>query len=534
MFSIDRKSQISKFQKVEFDCLIIGGGASGVGTALDASLRGLSVGLCERYDFASGTSSRSTKLIHGGVRYLAQFHFGLIAEALNERKRLIQNAPHLVKPLKFLMPTYGIFEKPYYSLGLTLYDILAGNSGLPSHKRVSKEGAIKDFPSINQENLKGGIEYYDAQFNDARLNVLLARCAELEGSVIANQLGLVSILKDSNGKINGAILKDYLSNKEFQVKTKILVNTTGIFIDEIRKLDDPNSKPILKPSQGIHLVFSKKDIQCNTAMIIPKTSDGRVVFIIPWESHVIMGTTDTNRDDLQYEPMPYREEVEFLLKTGNAYLGKKLTKENILSVFSGLRPLINTSGDGDTKNISREEMILISNSGMITMSGGKWSTYRKMSEDLTDKIIEQGEFISLKSCSTKDYHFLGKDGYSENMYLSIASEYKIDIETSKRLKNFYGGEVFSILGSKPKELISGSNYFEEEVVHFVEKEFAQTILDVLARRFRILFLDLELAEKLVKPISKIMTKKLKWNAKKQKEEESNSLKLISDYKRTYK
>ncbi len=534
MFSIERKSQLSKFEKVDFDCLIIGGGATGVGTALDASLRGLSVGLCERYDFASGTSSRSTKLIHGGVRYLAQFHFGLIAEALSERKRLIQNAPHLVKPLKFLMPTYKIFEKPYYSLGLTLYDFLAGKSGLPSHKRVSKEEAVKDFPSINQNGLRGGIEYYDAQFNDARLNVLLARCAELEGAVIANQLALVSILKDKSGKINGAVLKDHLSNKEFKVKTKTIVNTTGIFIDEIRKMDDPNCKPILKPSQGIHLVFSKNDISCNTAMIIPKTSDGRVVFIIPWESHVMMGTTDTNRSDISYEPMPYKDEVEFLLKTGNEYLGTKLQKENVLSVFSGLRPLINLSGEGDTKNISREEMILVSSSGMITMSGGKWSTYRKMAEDLTNKIIELGKFNPTKSCTTYDYQFLGKDGYSENMYLKISSDYKLNIDSAKRLKNHYGGEVYSILGSKPKELIKNTGFFEEEVIHFIRKEFANTILDVLARRFRILFLDLEISKKLIKPILKIMAKELKWNDKRQKEEELKASKLIQEYMSTYK
>jgi glycerol-3-phosphate dehydrogenase len=533
MITITRKKQIDRLAKVEFDCLIVGGGATGSGTALDASLRGLNVALIEKNDFAAGTSSKATKLIHGGVRYLAQFHFGLIREALQERKRLIQNVPHLVKPLKFLLPTYKPWEKSYYSIGLTLYDILAGDSGLPNHKRVSKEEAIQNFSSINQKDLTGGIEYYDAGFNDSRLNVLLARTAEQEGACVVNQVELVSIQKNPQGKVNGVVVRDRLTGKEMKVKTKILVNTTGVFIDEVRKLDDPESVPVLYPSQGIHLVFSKEKIPCNQAMIIPKTSDGRVVFLIPWENHVIMGTTDTGIKEISIDPMPLKEEIDFLLKTGNDYLQTKVQKEDILSVFAGLRPLISPTGYGSTKSVSREEVILVSESDMITMSGGKWSTYRHMAEDLTDKIIQIGKFSPARACQTYNYSYIGKEGYSENMFTKIAQTYKVSEDSAKRLKNSYGGEVYEILGDSPKELLKGTAYFIEEVIHFIHKEFALSILDVLSRRFRILFVNLELAEKMIKPISKVMSKELKWDKKKITQEEKAALELIHNLKATY-
>jgi glycerol-3-phosphate dehydrogenase len=527
---IERKKQIDRLGKVQFDCLIVGGGATGSGAAHDASLRGLNVALIERKDFASGTSSRSTKLIHGGVRYLAQLHFGLIREALSERKRLLANAPHLVKPLKFLMPSYKIYEKPYYSIGLTMYDVLAGDSGLPGHKRISKQEFIKDFPAVKQTDLRGGIAYYDAQFNDARLNVLLARTAEMEGACVCNKVELVSLKKNESGKIIGAIVKDLITGKEISVSTKLVINTTGVFIDEIRKMDDPNSKAILSPSQGIHLVFSKLKVPCTSAMIIPKTSDGRVVFLVPWEDHVIMGTTDTPITKISDEPIPLENEVEFLLKTGNEYLSTDLKKEDILSVFAGLRPLISPQGNNDTKNISREEMMLVSNSNLITMSGGKWSTYRKMAEDLTDKMIQVGKLIPVRACETYNYNFIGKSGYSENMYLKIAQDYKLDIETAKRLRNYYGGEVFEILGKKPKEIVKESGFFEEEVIHAIKSEFALSILDVIARRIRVMFTDLELASKFILPVSSIMSKELKWNANKKSKEEKEAFELIQSLK----
>lgn len=528
-----RANQILNLQKETYDILFIGGGSTGAGAAFDAAKRGYKTALIEKKDFASGTSSRSTKLIHGGVRYLAQFHFKLIHEALTERQRLLENAPHLVKPLKFVLPAYRFYERPYYGIGLTLYDILASKGKLPSHKTISKSEAIHEFAAIKKKGLFGGITYYDAQFNDARLNVLLARSAQKEGATVANRVELVSFIKE-NGKLKGANLKDLETGKTFPVYAKIIANTTGIWVDHVRKLDDPRTFNVLSPSQGIHLVFSKKKIPCESAMIIPKTKDGRVVFIIPWEDQVILGTTDTPVENPGDEPLPIGNEVQFLLDTGNDYLESKLTQKDIQSVFVGIRPLISPEGNQDTKNISREEVILVSNSGLVTMGGGKWSTYRKMSEDLVDKLIQVGNLESKKECSTKVYPFPGAAGYSETLYQEIEKTYKIDTAFAKRLQNYYGTEVFVILGKKPKLIGKGVPYFEEEVIFAVKEEFALGVTDVLARRLRILFVNLDLAEKMVRPIANILSKQLKWKEKTKQKEEATAIELIESLKKSYR
>jgi glycerol-3-phosphate dehydrogenase len=521
-----REEYLQSIQSTEFDCLIIGGGATGSGAAHDAAMRGLKVALLEKNDFSSGTSSRSTKLIHGGVRYLSQFHFGLIREALSERRHLLTNAPHLVKPLKFVLPCYKLYEKPYYSIGLTLYDILAGDSGLPGHKAISKTSTIQEFASIKKEKLKGAITYYDSQFNDSRLNVLIARSAKKEGAHVLSRVEVLSFLKEK-GKLVGAIVKDRFTGKEFTLKSKIIVNATGVHIDEIRKLDDPNAKDVLSPSQGIHLVFPKEKIPCVSAMIIPKTKDGRVVFVIPWEDYVVVGTTDTAIHKIEDEPLPLGNEIQFLLDTVNEYLDISLTKEDSTSVFAGLRPLISPDGNTNTKNISREEVILVSDSGLITMSGGKWSTYRKMAEDLIDKVIKEGNLKVEKKCSTRLYDFPGKKDYSENIYLNLIDTYKISTETAKRLRNYYGSEVYEILGDSPKELKKGLEYYEEEIKHFIQNEFALSITDVIARRLRIQFINLEIARSLIEPIANILARELKWTPTKKTEELHDAEKLVS-------
>jgi glycerol-3-phosphate dehydrogenase len=521
-----REEELEILKTTSFDCIIIGGGATGSGSAHDAVLRGLKVALLEKNDFASGTSSRSTKLIHGGVRYLSQFHFGLIREALRERKRLLTNAPHLVKPLKFVLPCYKLYERPYYSIGLTLYDFLAGDSGLPGHKSISKSDTIAEFASIRKEKLKGAITYYDSQFNDSRLNVLLARSASNEGAVVLSRMEVISFQKENN-KLSTALVKDKLTGKEFTIKAKVFVNATGVHIDEIRKLDDPSCKNVLSPSQGIHLVFPKDKIPCLSAMIIPKTKDGRVVFVIPWEDFIVVGTTDTAITKILDEPLPLGNEIQFLLETVNDYLDIKLTKEDATSVFAGLRPLISPDGNTDTKSISREEVILVSDSGLITMSGGKWSTYRKMAEDLIDRVIVQGNLNPVKKCNTYDYDFPGKKDYTENLYLNLTQTYKVNIEMAKRLRNYYGSEVYDILGANPKELKKDSGYFEEEVVHFIKNEFALSIVDVLARRFRVQFIDLELSKKLIEPIAEVLSRELKWTSANKKSEILEAEKLVS-------
>ncbi|EMK01736.1 MULTISPECIES: glycerol-3-phosphate dehydrogenase/oxidase [unclassified Leptospira] len=528
----DRKSRFEKLKEEQFDLLILGGGATGAGAALDASLRGLKVALLEKSDFSAGTSSRSTKLIHGGVRYLAQFHFKLIHEALTERQRLLENAPHLVKPLPFILPTYKLYEKPYYSIGMTMYDILAWKGNLPSHKRVSKEEVEKDFPALQTKGLTGGILYYDSQFNDARLNVNLARAASKEGALVLNQTELLSFQK-KDGKIVGGKVKDLISGETYNVKAKVVVNATGPWVDDVRLKDDPRTYRVLSPSQGIHLVFKKEIIPCNTALIIPKTKDGRVVFIIPWEDHVILGTTDTPIHEVSQDPLPLESEVEFLLQTGSEYLASPLQRKDIISAFSGIRPLISPEGNQDTKSISREEVILVSPSGLITMGGGKWSTYRKMAEDLIDRVLKEASLEEFGSSRTAKYAFPGKVGYSEDLYKEIQKMYKVSEVSAKRLQNFYGGEVFIILGKKPTPLLKGAEYFQEEVEWFVKEEFALTVTDVLARRFRVQFLDLKFAAKLATPVSQILAKQLGWKDAQRKEKESEAIALIESLRSTY-
>ncbi|MCW7466669.1 glycerol-3-phosphate dehydrogenase/oxidase [Leptospira levettii] len=528
----ERKQTLKHLESTQYDILILGGGATGSGTALDASLRGYKVALLEKGDFSQGTSSRSTKLIHGGVRYLAQFHFKLIYEALSERKRLLINAPHLVKPLPFVLPTYVWWEKPFYSIGLTMYDILAGKSIVPGHERISKATALDYFASLKKENLKGGISYYDAQFNDARLNVTTIRAAKENGADIVSRIEVTSFLKDNNGKIIGVTAKDSLTKKVVSIKAKVVANTTGVWIDSLRKLDDPKAENVLAPSQGIHLVFDKEKLPCRTAMIIPKTADGRVVFVIPWEGKVLLGTTDTPIQKIEDEPLPLQSEVEFLLQTGNDYLDTKLTKDDIESVFSGLRPLISTGDKKDTKSISREEAILVSDSGLVTMSGGKWSTFRKMAEDLTDKLISVGNLPSKMNCVTASFAFPGADGYSKHLVAKIQTMYDLPYETAVRLVDSYGGEVPLILGKKPKEIKKGTGYFAEEIKHFVKKEFALSVSDVLSRRWRVVFLDLKLAESLAVPVSNVLGKELGWKETEKKSSLNELLKHIKDLKKT--
>ncbi len=528
----DRKSRFQKLSEEVFDVLILGGGATGSGAALDASLRGLKVALLEKSDFASGTSSRSTKLIHGGVRYLAQFHFKLIHEALTERQRLLENAPHLVKPLPFILPTYKIYEKPYYSIGMTMYDILAWKGKLPGHRRVSKEEVLEDFPALQPKGLQGGILYYDSQFNDSRLNINLARSASKEGALVLSRAELVSFEK-KDGKITGGIVKDLLTGQTTTVKAKIVINATGPWVDEIRLKDDPRTYRVLSPSQGIHLVFKKETIPCKTALIIPKTKDGRVVFLIPWEDHVVLGTTDTPIHDVSEDPIPLESEVEFLLQTGSDYLAKPLSRKDILSVYAGIRPLISPEGNQDTKSISREEVILVSSSGLVTMGGGKWSTYRKMSEDLIDRVLKEGGLEEFGNSRTATYGFPGKIGYAENLYQEIQKLYKVSETTAKRLQNYYGGETYLILGKKPTLLLKGTEFFKEEVEWFAKEEFALSVTDVLARRFRVQFVDLKLAAKLASPVSSVLAKSLGWKESERKNKEAEALALIDSLRSTY-
>lgn len=518
-----RKEKVELLSSETWDCVFIGGGSVGSGAALDASLRGLKTLLIERDDFSSGTSSKSTKLIHGGVRYLPQFQFSLIKESLSERKILMKNAPHLVKPIKFLLPCYELFEIPYYNLGLSFYDLLAGESGLPLHKKMGVQETLRELPYLKKKKLKGSIAYYDATFNDSRLNLALARAAEMEGALVLNKLEMLSFQKQ-DGKIHSASVLDRISGKSYTINSKLFVNTTGPGLDRIRSLDDDSIKPILRMSKGVHLVFPLSKTSIKHGMILPKTQDGRVVFLIPWENHLILGTTDTPVDDPLSEPRVEKEDIEYLLETISPYLEIPFQKSEILSSFAGFRPLISINKTGETKSLSREEATIESPSGLISMGGGKWTTYRKISERLVNRVSIR--LNATTSSRTEKYLLPGTKGYVDNLYVDISQKYGIDTEVAKRLRDAYGEEVFSILGEKPVELKGIEGYFKEEVRFFISKEFAESVVDILGRRFRILFCNLELSKKFIEPILEILAEMKKWDSNQIKKERIESLKTI--------
>ena len=371
----------AKAREKTWDIVIIGGGASGVGCAVDAASRGFDVLLLEQKDFGKGTSSRSTKLVHGGVRYLEQGDIFLVREALKERGILKQNAPHLVKTQPFIVPCYSFWQKFYYGIGLKVYNLLSGKYGFGKSLILSKEETLERLPNFKKENLTGGIIYYDGQFDDTRLLIDLVKTATENGAAILNYARVFGLTKNADGKVDGVDFEDTESGEIFSIKAKIVINATGAFTDKIRKLSDNNSNEIIAPSQGIHLVFDKSFLNSEDAIMIPKTSDGRVLFAIPWNGKTIVGTTDTPIEKAELEPKPFEEEIEFILKTCENYLAKPPRREDVLSVFVGIRPLVKSSDAKNTAKLSRDHTIEIDDANLLTVAGGKWTTYRNMAED---------------------------------------------------------------------------------------------------------------------------------------------------------
>lgn len=482
----------------EWDILIIGGGATGLGIAVDATVRGFKTLLVEQDDFAKGTSSRSTKLVHGGVRYLAQGNIGLVKEALKERGFLLKNAPHLTKNESFIIPCFSWAKGFFYAVGLKMYDWLAGNKSIGKSKLIFRKEVIKRLPAIKKGSLKCGVLYHDGIFDDARLALNLAQTAVEKGAVVINYFRLVSLLKNEDQKICGATIMDKETKEIVEIKTKVVVNATGVFADEILKMDQPESKPLIRPSQGIHLVLDKSFLQSDDAIMIPHTDDGRVLFAIPWHGKVLVGTTDTPLKTPSIEPQALEKEVEFVLKTAGKFLSKEPQRLDVLSVFAGLRPLA-ANGDetAKTKEISRSHKVIISESGLVSVIGGKWTTYRKMAEDAMNKIMDH-KLLSAKSGSTENVKI---HGYSmeENKpgSLSFYGSDKIEIEKLEE-ENEYFAEPLS------KE----THIKVAQVIWAVRNEMARTVEDVLARRTRVLFSDSKLAIELAPVVADIMMKEL--------------------------
>jgi glycerol-3-phosphate dehydrogenase len=487
----------------QYDIAIVGGGATGLGVALDAAARGFSVVLVESHDFAKGTSSRATKLVHGGVRYLAQGNIGLVREALRERSTLLENAPYLAQPLAFVMPSYKWWETPFYGIGLTMYDALAGKAGLGRTEFLSRAETLALLPTAQPQGLKGGIKYWDGQFNDARLALALARTAATRGALLVNYCRADDLFY-VDGKVAGLLCEDTLTGQPYRIASRCVVNAAGVWVDELRQKDGAaNStdgrrptKPMVAPSQGVHIVVEREFLGGETALMVPKTADGRVLFAVPWLGKVILGTTDTPRHDLAREPLAFKEEVEFILAESARYLRRAPTRADVKSIWVGLRPLVKPQDDeGDnTKGLSREHTVLVSRSGLVTVTGGKWTTYRAMAEDV------------LSECARKALIEKRPDGVTVHLKLTGAEgEHNITCSLHQPPSmHSYGNEqpVLERLKGAQVGLCEGLN---EAMVRFAARyEYAVTVEDMLARRSRLLFLDARLASSLAERVGAIL------------------------------
>lgn len=483
-------------QDTRYDLAVIGGGATGLGVALDAASRGLKVVLVESHDFAKGTSSRATKLLHGGVRYLAQGNISLVREALFERTTVLRNAPHLAQPLAFVMPSYRWWETLFYGIGLTLYDVLAGQAGLGKTRLLGRDATLRSLPRANPTRLKGGVMYWDAQFNDTRLAVTLAKTAAMHGALLVNYCRAVDLKYDA-GRICGLVCEDTETGASINIRAGCVVNAAGVWVDELRHKDEVVHahagvgqrpfEPIVAPSQGVHLVVDRSFLDSDVALMVPKTVDRRVLFAIPWLGKVILGTTDSPRQDLAREPVAFKEEVDFILREAARYLVKAPTRTDVKSIWVGLRPLVKPQNDdGDnTKGLSREHTVLVSHSGLVTVTGGKWTTYRAMAEDLLQQCIDK-KLISgtnLPPAMTAGLRLLGAD--DEN--ISVQS-----ISQAEGLHS-YGSEQPQVSAMPGSDIELAPGLTEGMVRYAARHEYARTVEDMLARRSRCLFVDAELA-----------------------------------------
>ena len=487
----------------QYDMAIVGGGATGLGVALDGAARGYSVVLVESHDFAQGTSSRSTKLVHGGVRYLAQGNIALVREALHERTTLLNNAPHLAQPLAFVVPSYQWWEAPYYGLGLKMYDALAGQAGLGRTEFLSREETLALLPMVQTQGLKGGVKYWDGQFDDARLALALARTAATQGALLVNYCRAADLLYEG-GKITGLVCEDTQTGQPYKVHARCVVNATGVWVDELRQKDGaaqggsgPSAiPPAVAPSQGVHLVVNREFLGGDVALMVPKTADGRVLFAVPWLGKVILGTTDTPRHDLAREPMPFKAEVDFILGESARYLSRPPGRHDVKSVWVGLRPLVKTHEDDaeNTQALSREHTVLVSRSGLITVTGGKWTTYRAMAEDVLDVCAAKGLLDARSKGVTTHLRLVGAPDAGSVMQ-SISQAHGVQS---------YGSEQgwLTRLPGADMTLCEG---LTEAMVRFAARyEYAITVEDVLARRSRLLFLDARLACALARRVGEIL------------------------------
>lgn len=498
---MNRLEQLAKLQQTpNWDIIIIGGGACGLGTAVDAASRGYKTILVEAVDFAKGTSSRSTKLAHGGVRYLEQGNISLVIEALKERGLMSKNARHLVRNLSFVIPNYNWWGGYFYTIGLTLYDVLAGRLSLGSSKYLSKAKTIELLPTVVQKGLRSGVIYHDGQFDDSRMAINLAQTAIEYGACVLNYTKVIHLLKDKNHKVIGVVVEDQETGTKHEIKGTTVINATGVFTNSIMKMNDKVYKKYIVPSQGIHLVFDKSFLPSDDALMIPKTSDGRVLFAVPWHDKIVIGTTDTLMKSHSLEPIATEKEIDFVLETTQRFLTKKPTRADVLSVFAGLRPLSAPEEKGmSTKEVSRSHKIIVSETGLITITGGKWTTYRKIGEDTIDKAISVHNLPKV-ACKTE--------------HIAIHGDQKTTALDRENHLYIYGTDISAILQLQENEpelkekLHPNYEYTMAEVAWAIRNEMARNIEDILARRVRLLFLDARAAIECSEKVADLIAEEL--------------------------
>lgn len=503
---------------VTWDIIVIGGGATGLGVALDGASRGYKTILLEQSDFAKGTSSRSTKLVHGGVRYLAQGDLLLVMEALHERGIMLKNAPHLTFNQEFIIPVYTIRDAIMYTLGLKFYDLLAGRLSMGKSYFINREKTLSRLPLLKKKGLKGGVVYHDGQFDDSRMAIALARSCVERGGMVLNYCKVTSLLKNEIGRITGVKVVDEASGDEFNLNAKLVINATGIFADEIARMDNPASKPTIKPSQGVHIVLAKSFLQSNSAIMIPKTGDGRVLFAIPWYNEVVVGTTDTPLDTISLEPVALEKEINFILQTAEKYFVKPPRREDILCIFAGLRPLAaNPNNPASTKEVSRRHKITLSPSGLLSIIGGKWTTYRRMAEETIDRAIKAG-FLENRKCVTSDLKLTTLNDINSSGRLHIYGESSLEIE-----------KMIVETPASGLPLDARLPYTRAELKWICINEMPFKIEDILARRTRALLLNARASADIAPEVARLMAHETGRDVKWQEEQVESYNQLVKNY-----
>ena len=497
-----------------FDLLVVGGGASGAGVALEAALRGLKVALVERHDYSEGTSSRSTKLLHGGVRYLElavkqldRVQLNLVRDALHERATLLRLAPHLSRPLWLLTPLYRPWEIPYYGIGLKLYDLLAGSSRLEAALIFSPQSALQHFPGLKGDGLRGAVAYQDGQFDDARFNLALVQTALEAGATLLNYCEVTALLK-SGGKLAGAVVRNGLTGEEAEVSARAVVNATGPFGDALRLLDDPQAEPILRASSGAHLVLDARYSPPDTGLLIPRTEDGRVLFVLPWQGMTLVGTTDDPAQPVDH-PGVSEQEITYMLRQLQPYLGT-IPRSEVRAVWSGLRPLI-ARPQADTARLARDHLIQQSASGLLTLTGGKWTTYRKMALDLVNYAVQQFGLKAGESRSETQL-LVGAQQYRPGGQVDRAQRFSLTPQTAHTLYHTYGDRADQVAALGTQPLVEGWPMVQGQVTYAARHEQAQTPMDVLARRTRLAFLNQQAAGLALPQVGQLLAQELGWDA----------------------